>query len=54
MRTAPQPQLRPRYVARVEKRVYLEFVAREIVPDVALLRRVPPQPETGVAVLERT
>ncbi len=49
-----QPQLRPRYVARVEKRVYLEFVARETLPDVALLRRRPPQPERGVAVLERT
>jgi len=32
-----QPQLRPRYVASVEERVYLEFVRREIIPDVLIL-----------------
>jgi hypothetical protein len=40
-----QAQVRPRYVARVEERVYLEFAAREIVPDVALFRRRRPDSE---------
>ena len=50
-----QAQVRPRYVARVEERVYLEFAARVIVPDVALFRRRRPDSEGGggVAVLER-
>jgi hypothetical protein len=48
-----QAQVRPRYVARVEERVYLEFAAREIVPDVALFRRKQPDANGGVAVLER-
>jgi hypothetical protein len=47
-----QPQVRPRYVTRVEARIYLEFAAREIVPDVALLRRKSESPDKGVAVME--
>jgi hypothetical protein len=47
-----QPQLRPRYVASVEERVYLEFVRREIIPDVLILRRKPADHDKGVAVLE--
>jgi len=46
-----QPQLRPRYVASIEERFYLEFVEREIVPDVAILRRQYAHKES-VAVLE--
>ncbi len=46
-----QPQLRPRYVASIEERIYLEFVQREIVPDVAILRRLHAHKES-VAVLE--
>ena len=55
IRNALQPHLRPRYVARVEERVYLEFAEREIVPDVTLFRRRRPDSEGGggVAVLER-
>ena len=52
IRNALQPKVRPRYVARVEERVYLEFVAREIIPDVALLRRTQHDPDKGVAVME--
>jgi len=48
-----QTQVRPRYVARVEERVYLEFAAREIVPDVAFFHRKQPDIDGGVAVLER-
>ena len=52
IRNALQPQLLPRYVASIEERFYLEFVDREIVPDVAILRRKPPSAEKGVALLE--
>jgi hypothetical protein len=55
IRNALQPHLRPRYVARVEERVYLEFTACYIAPDVALFRRRRPDSEGGggAAVLER-
>ncbi|MEN3002492.1 MAG: DUF4058 family protein [Armatimonadota bacterium] len=33
-----QPQIRPRYVARLEERVYVEESRREIQPDVVILR----------------
>ena len=52
IRNALQPQIRPRYIAAIEERIYLEFAARDIIPDVALLRRKPPYPDTGVAVME--
>jgi hypothetical protein len=52
IRNALQPQIRPRYIAAIEERVYLEFAARDIIPDVAVLRRKPPYPDKGVAVLE--
>lgn len=38
IRNALQPQIRPRYVARLEERVYVEESRREILPDVAILR----------------
>jgi hypothetical protein len=52
IRNALQPQIRPRYIAAIEERVYLEFAARDIIPDVAVLRRKPPYPDKGVTVLE--
>ena len=52
IRNALQPQIRPRYIAAIEERIYLEFAAREIVPDVALLRRKSESPDKGVAVME--
>jgi hypothetical protein len=56
--TALQPQLRPRYVARVEVRVFLEPIARERYPDVhiaavPLPASLPLAPGGGVAVAER-
>ena len=47
-----QPQLRPRYVASVEERVYLEFVRREIIPDVLILRRKPADRDKGWYAVE--
>jgi len=52
---ALQPQIRPRYHARVEERVYITESSRTLYPDVFLIRRpVPvaagmaaPQPERG-------
>lgn len=47
-----QPQLRPRYVAAVEGRLYVEGTERSIRPD-ASVRRAPFEgPAGGVAVLE--
>lgn len=45
-----QTQIRPRYVARIEERVYVEETRREIVPDVAVLRT---QTRTAAALLEK-
>lgn len=47
-----QPQLRPRYVASVEERVYVEGPGREIIPDVHLKRRPRPDVRESVAVAE--
>ncbi len=38
IRNALQAQVRPRYVVRIEERMYIEEVQREIVPDVSVLR----------------
>jgi hypothetical protein len=46
-----QPQLRPRYRAAVETRVFVEGPDREIIPDV-WLRRHQPQPGPAAAVLD--
>jgi hypothetical protein len=48
-----QPQLRPRYVAAVEERVYVEGGDREIIPD-ASVRKIPAvgDQRTATAVLE--
>jgi hypothetical protein len=47
-----QPQLRPRYVAAVEERVFVEGPDREIVPDVWLKRNRPHRDESGVALAD--
>ena len=47
-----QPQVLPRYVASVEERIYVEFAARDIIPDVVVLRRRLPDADKGVAVME--
>ena len=47
-----QPRLRPRYIAAIEDRVYLEGPDREVIPD-AWLRRARPRPAgRAVAVME--
>ena len=43
-----QPLLRPRYVAAIEERVFVEGADRQIIPDVWIKRT--PQPERGTAV----
>lgn len=42
-----QPQLQPRYVARLEERVYVEESRREIQPDVVILRAKQPTGATA-------
>jgi hypothetical protein len=44
-----QPLLRPRYLAGIEKRVYLEGQSRDIIPDVHLKRRSPAEKPTATA-----
>ncbi len=46
---ALQAQLRPRYVVRIEERMYIEESKREIVPDVAVLKSR--TPTTGATAL---
>src|SRR5438128_11141897 len=45
-----QPQLRPRYIAAVNERVWLEGPNREIIPDV-WLRRMQPKPGGSAVAL---
>lgn len=52
LRDELQPLLRPRYVAAVEERVYVEGPEREIIPDVAVRRRRPLAVTQGAAVAE--
>lgn len=47
-----QTQLRPRYVAAVEERVYLEGPEREIIPDVWMRRNLPGASSGGTALVE--
>jgi hypothetical protein len=47
-----QPQLRPRYVAAIEERVYVEGLDREVRPDVSIRQFRPERAAAGVAVLE--
>ena len=49
-----QPQLRPRYIAAVEDRVFLEVPPRSVIPDVWIHERAAATRDTdggGVAVL---
>src|SRR5262249_6753075 len=46
-----QPQLRPRYVANIEQRVFVEGPDREIAPDV-WLRQNRPESSLGVAIAQ--
>jgi len=48
-----QPQLRPRYLAAVEERIFLAQPPREFIPDVRVQQHRPEAPAGGVAVLER-
>jgi len=53
LRDQLQPKLRPRYVAAMEERVYIEASSsRQVVPDVSIRRPREPEPEHegGVAV----
>jgi hypothetical protein len=43
-----QPLIRPRYIAAVEERVYLEGPGRQVIPDISLRQR--PRLSGGVAV----
>jgi hypothetical protein len=45
-----QPQLRPRYVAALDERVYIESSERRVVPDVAIRRSMRPEDKDDVAV----
>jgi hypothetical protein len=45
-----QPRLRPRYVAAIEERVYIEPLERQVVPDVSVRRVRVPRRVGGVAV----
>src|SRR5271165_1801478 len=54
-----RPLLRPRYVAAIEERVYLEGPDRDVIPDVSVRRRIAESParrsiagSAAVAVLE--
>jgi Protein of unknown function (DUF4058) len=47
-----QPLLRPRYIAAIEERVFVEGPDREIIPDVWLRRRPLDQARPGVALAD--
>ena len=47
-----QPLLRPRYVAAIEERVFVEGADRHIVPDLLLKSRPAPRAAGGAATLE--
>lgn len=50
LRDQLQPKLRPRYVAAMDERVYIEARSRQVVPDVSVRRPREPEHEGGVAV----
>jgi len=47
-----QPQLRPRYIAAVEERVFIEGPDRQIIPDVSVRKIRQREPGAAVAVVE--
>ncbi len=47
-----QSMIRPRYIAAVEERVYVEGPEREIIPDVSLRRNRPVHTESAVALAD--
>jgi hypothetical protein len=47
-----QPLLRPRYIAAVEERVFVEGPDREIIPDVRVVQRPRPRTEGAVGLAE--
>jgi len=47
-----QPQLRPRYIATIEERVFVEGPDREVIPDVWIRERLEKSAAVGVAALE--
>src|SRR4051794_35904106 len=47
-----QPQLRPRYIAAIEERVFVEGPQRDIVPDIWLRQGRPEPRGPGAAVLD--
>lgn len=48
----PRPQIRPRYIASIEERVFVEGPAREVLPDVFARRRPHEQAGRRAAMLE--
>ena len=55
LRDEIQSKLLPRYVAKIESRVYLEGVDRSVVPDVSVRREKKPSKSGGIAVaVEKT
>jgi hypothetical protein len=52
LRDQLQPLLRPKYIAALEERVYLEGPGREIIPDVWLRQRPIKRSEAAVAVAD--
>jgi len=52
IRNQLQPLLRPRYLASIEERVYLEEPERELIPDVQVRHHRPESPRTTNALLE--
>jgi hypothetical protein len=47
-----QPLIRPRYLAAIEERVFLEGPDRDIIPDVRLQQQRPQAPASALAVAE--
>lgn len=47
-----QPLLRPRYLAAIEERIYLEAPGRDVIPDVRVHHHRPDAPGPAVAVAE--
>src|SRR5438270_9725882 len=47
-----RPLLRPRYIAAVEERVYVEGPSREVIPDVWVTQTRPREGRRAVAVID--
>src|SRR5208283_3946651 len=52
LRNQLQPLLRPRYVAKIEERVYVEGPEQQYVPDVWIKQTTRPRPSGSAAVAE--